>query len=342
MSGFVALVQRLLNQPQMNRIFTAAQKGAEIRVGILDNWGGIDAELLRFTPHGSCRWGNVAFVPLKNCPQPDFILVLNGPPNDKGMAVNIPPDRLWFASGEPPAPAYFPYHAGQGEFSSVICSDPSAATGKKRRYFFEPPLLSTWSVRRNIEQLEAIHVVEKTRPLSWVTSNLSLLPGHRFRLSFLEKLKQQVAFDLYGRGFNPIKDKWDGIAPYRYSIAFENCIAPLYFTEKLMDCFVCHTMPFYFGAPDVTKYFPAKSMVQIDPDDPKVFDKIREISNSDLYLERLPFILEAKELTLKKYNIFARLAAHFNEAATRRPMPPEKITLQPVNLDWKAVKRGVK
>ena len=88
------------------------------------------------------------------------------------------------------------------------------------------------------------------------------------------------------------------------------------------------------------KFFPAKSMVHIDPDDPKVFDKIREISNSDLYLERLPFILEAKELTLKKYNIFARLAAHFNEAATQKPMPPEKITLQPANLDWNANERG--
>ena len=279
-------------------------------------------------------------MPLKYCPQPDFILVLNAPPNGKITEVNIPPDRLWFASGEPPVHGYFPYHAGQGEFSSVICSDPSAATGKTRRYFFEPPILSTWSVHRNIEQLEATHTLEKSRALSWVTSDLALLPGHRARLAFLEKLRHRVGFDLYGRGFKRIRDKWDGIAPYRYSIAFENCAAPLYFTEKLMDCFVCHTMPFYFGAPDIAKYFPAKSMVLIDPEDPKVFDKIRDISHSELYLERLPFILEAKELTLKKYNSFARLAAHFKEAAKRTPMPSEKFTLQPANLDWEAVRRG--
>ena len=33
-----------------------------------------------------------------------------------------------------------------------------------------------------------------------------------------------MPFDLFGRGFHPIADKWDGIAPYRYSIAFENSI----------------------------------------------------------------------------------------------------------------------
>ncbi len=42
-------------------------------------------------------------------------------------------------------------------------------------------------------------------------------------------MRDQIAFDLYGRGFRHIDDKWEGIAPYRYSIAFENSLATSYF-----------------------------------------------------------------------------------------------------------------
>jgi hypothetical protein len=317
------------------RVIAATRQEAALRVGVLDNWGDFEAGLLRMTPKGSCRWDDVAFAPLGHCPHPDFILVLNKLPGNKDMTVKIASDRLWFASGEPPVPAYMPYQTGQGDHCSIICTDEAALRGPgSRTYFLEPPIVASWSVRRNLEQLLNQKAVEKTHCLSWVTSNAAFLEGHRRRLSFLEKLKTQVEFDLFGRGFSPLADKWDGIAPYRYSIAFENTAAPHYFTEKIMDCFVAHTLPFYFGAPDITNYFPAKSMVVIDPDDPKVFDRIREISTSDLCKERMPHILEAKELVLKKYNMFARLARHFKEAAKRPPLPVETITLKNVDPDW--------
>ena len=62
------------------------------------------------------------------------------------------------------------------------------------------------------------------------------LAGHRYRLEFLRRLREHIDLDLYGRGFAPIEDKWQALAPYRYSIAFENAAAPYYFTEKIMDC----------------------------------------------------------------------------------------------------------
>jgi hypothetical protein len=182
-------------------------------------------------------------------------------------------------------------------------------------------------VERTIDQLSAISEVPKSKALSWVTSNKSDLPGHKIRLDFLARLKREVPFDLYGNGFQRLADKWDGVAPYRYSIAFENTIEPTYFTEKLMDCFVCHTLPLYYGAPDILKYFPAKSMVLIDPEDPAVFQRIRDIIASDLWRERLPFILEAKELVLKKYNSFNRLAAYLDVASETPASPSQDIVL---------------
>ena len=182
-------------------------------------------------------------------------------------------------------------------------------------------------VERSVDQLLAMSEVPKSKSLSWVTSNKSDLDGHRKRLNFLDGLKREVPFDLFGNGFQRLADKWDGVAPYRYSIAFENTIAPLYFTEKLMDCFVCHTLPLYYGAPDILQHFPAKSMILIDPDDPAIFERIKENIASDLWRERLPYLLEAKELVLKKYNSFNRLAAFLNEAAREPASAAMKIKL---------------
>ncbi len=309
--------------------FARAISTAKICVGILENWNDFEADIIRMTQGGSCLWDDVAFVPLRHCPHPDFILVLNAP--RKKATFTIPANRLWFASGEPPVPYYRRFHSGQGDLCHVIANDESEArqnTG--RTYFLEPPILPAWSVNRNLQQLSDLKTVEKSRNLSWVTSNLTLLEGHKIRMKFLKVARQKIDFDLYGRGFTSIKDKWDGIAPYHYSIAFENTPAPRYFTEKIMDCFVCHTMPFYFGAPDISKYFPPESMVLISPDDPMVFDKIREISASSLAQERMSYILEAKELCLRKYNMFSRLAAHFATACSRPPLPAQTVTVIPV------------
>jgi hypothetical protein len=47
-------------------------------------------------------------------------------------------------------------------------------------------------------------------------------------MKFLRKIqKNNLEFDLYGRGFCSIEDKWDGLAPYRYSLAIENFSGPL-------------------------------------------------------------------------------------------------------------------
>lgn len=323
-----AITRYFKRRRERARAFARAVSDAKIRVGVVENWGDFEGDLIRMTPHGSCRWDNVAFLPLRSCPDPDFVLVLNA--SRKKRTFRIPPDRLWFASGEPPVPFYRAFHSGQGDFSHVIGNDEQLAQQNPgRTYFLEPPILSSWSVQRNIEELSGLKAIEKSRSLSWVTSDLSFLEGHRLRLKFLKAVQQKIDFDLFGRGFVPLKDKWDGIAPYRYSIAFENTATPRYFTEKIMDCFVCHTMPFYFGAPDIAKYFPEKSMILIDPDDPKVFDKLREISASNLAEERMPYILEAKELSLNKYNMFARLSAHFNSAFRRPARPAQTVTIEP-------------
>jgi hypothetical protein len=142
-----------------------------------------------------------------------------------------------------------------------------------------------------------------------------------------------VPFDLYGRGFNPIDDKWDGIAPYRYSIAFENARTANYFSEKLMDCFVCLTLPLYYGSPEIQKYFPARSFVTIEPGDPHVAEKIRDVIASELWKERQDALQEAKWLVLYKYNMFSQVSRLMLERL-KPATTPQTLRIQRTNCEY--------
>ena len=91
-----------------------------------------------------------------------------------------------------------------------------------------------WKVEKSFSELTALPPPPKTERLSWITSDKAFLPGQRSRLRFLDALRQQrLPLDLYGKGFNPIQDKFDALGAYRYSLAVENYSGPDYWTEKI-------------------------------------------------------------------------------------------------------------
>lgn len=96
-------------------------------------------------------------------------------------------------------------------------------------------------------------VYPKTKLISMISSNKAFCKGHRERLQLVEKLRDHV--DLYGRGFNPIEFKEEGLCDYMFSVAIENGQYETYFTEKILDCFATGTIPVYRGAPDIGNYF---------------------------------------------------------------------------------------
>ena len=268
-----------------------------IFVAVYANWD-FDAAKKYLTLGGTGNWGPFCFGRGAEILHPHFALILNSPSEDD-LTVTLPPERIWFAAGEPPE--FKEYHRGQGHNTVLITCDASLARNPPtdREVILEPPVLQTWQVKRSLEELAgSSHNIKKTRSLSWVTSSKDVIPGHKLRLFFLRTLLGKVKIDLYGHGFNPIEDKWEGIAPYHYSIAFENSRSPYYFTEKIMDCFVCNTIPFYYGSPEIQKYFPAKSFIVIDPTDPSTPEKIRDIIASDPWRERQDALQEAKWLVL--------------------------------------------
>jgi hypothetical protein len=51
----------------------------------------------------------------------------------------------------------------------------------------------------------------------------------------------------------------------------ENCKEDNYFSEKLIDCLLCGTVPIYWGAPDISEYFDTRGMI--------IFNNLDEFMN---------------------------------------------------------------
>jgi hypothetical protein len=96
-------------------------------------------------------------------------------------------------------------------------------------------------------------IYPKTKMISFITSNKSITDGHKERIKWVDMLGDQV--DLYGRGFNEIESKEEGLCDYMFSVVIENGVYESYFTEKILDCFATGTIPVYLGSPDIHKHF---------------------------------------------------------------------------------------
>jgi hypothetical protein len=274
-------------------------------VRIAKNW--TEPELLRQTPGGAGIWDGIQFT-LDAVERCDYLVVLNYA--DAGFEVECPPDHAWALIQEPPTRLYRALHATAEPFARVY--------GTERRPS-QPAL--PWHVERDYDELVAMGPPEKTRLLSAIASSLAALPGHRARLRFLAGLGELPELDRFGRGVRPLADKWDGLAPYRYSLAIENMQQPHYWTEKLADCFLAWTLPLYAGCPNLEEYFPAESFVRIDLDDPDTPRLIAEIARSDRWVRSREAIEEARRLVLERYQLFPFLAGEIarHEAEGGRP-----------------------
>jgi hypothetical protein len=123
-------------------------------------------------------------------------------------------------------------------------------------------------------------IYEKTKMLSIIASAKRMTHGHNLRHQIIQYFNNII--DVYGRIYNPIEYKLDGLKDYAFSLTIENTQKDYYFTEKLIDCFMTGTVPIYWGCPSIGDFFNLNGMI--------IFNNINE----------LPKILE--ELSFEKYN----------------------------------------
>lgn len=254
--------------------------------------------LLRQTPQGLGVWGGVTFTTAPAAVW-DYVIVLNGV--SEVTTVTCPPTHIWSIIQEPPTERSKLWHINPDYSFRMFTTDPTLAGGP---YLQSQPALS-WHVKQTYDFLLSCPHPEKTLGIPWITSNLQGLKGHRLRMRFLAHIQGKLTFDLWGRGFTPLNDKWDGWAPYAYSLAIENYSNPFYWSEKLADCYLAWCMPIYYGCTRITDYFPAESMIQIDIQQPDAaLAKIKEAIASNAWQRNLEAIAHARELVLKRYQLF--------------------------------------
>ena len=85
--------------------------------------------------------------------------------------------------------------------------------------------------------------------------------NHSGRLEYLKEFMSYVQVDSFGKMYNnraipPGTDKQRLIAPYKFTIAFENAISEDYVTEHFFDPLIAGSVPIYLGAPNVDDFAP--------------------------------------------------------------------------------------
>jgi len=161
-------------------------------------------------------------------------------------------------------------------------------------------------------KLEDQRMWPKSKFISIIASNKTETSGHKLRHQVISTHRHLTNFDVYGRKYNPLVYKLDGLKDYMFHIVIENCKRDYWFTEKLIDCLVTGTVPIYWGCPSIGDFFDTRGFI--------IVDNIEDISNvlglvnsltEERYNEMLPYIkanlAKAKEFLLPDEWVYKKI-----------------------------------
>jgi hypothetical protein len=129
---------------------------------------------------------------------------------------------------------------------------------------------------------------EKTNMCSIFASPKRFTPGHVMRHDVINLYRDKM--DVFGKEYNPVDLKEEGLSTYRYSVTIENSIQEYYWTEKIIDCFATKTVPIFWGSKSVNDHFNSDGIIYFNN-----IDELGSILNNmskDQYDSMLPAIEE--------------------------------------------------
>jgi hypothetical protein len=293
--------------------------------------------IFRQTPNNSGIVKNIQFHINKSNDPCDFLVVFAG--HDEAINAKIHKNNTLFIAGEPPEIKRYP-EAYLAQFGGIICSDTEVPHPNKHLsqqgypWFCGIQFLKDGTQKsvKNYDDFKAEQPIKKSKTLSVVCSSKCSKPGHRKRFEFVQKLKESFGdeLDLFGTGQNPISDKSDAIRPYKYHIAIENSVATDYWSEKLSDCFLEESFPFYAGCPNLQNYFSHESYALIDLDDlDGTIRKIRRAIDENWHQKSIPALRESKERVLDQYNLFNLISNYIEETSITKKAPITQFKAYP-------------
>ena len=282
--------------------------------------------ILRLFPGGDPVWGRCRYTFHHDDNEYDWLVAYDEiPPGTTQLA--CPKQHTLLVTAEPSSiKVYGSKYLSQ--FGHVLTSQEPFAIDHPGVIRHHPALL--WYFGKSLEDLRTYEKNQQAPPfpkdkvISTVCSNKAMGHTlHRTRYQFTQALKQAMPqLDHFGRGVHEIKDKSEALDRYQYHVAIENHCAPHHITEKLTDTYLGAALPFYFGAPNVSDYFPRDSYIPIDiRKTEQAIERIKQAVVNNEYEKRLPAIMEARRITLEEQSFFAVVSREIERLDTGRRGP---------------------
>jgi len=157
------------------------------------------------------------------------------------------------------------------------------------------------------------YLSEKTKFCNFIYSNAN---AHPMRDDIFHKITEYKKIDSLGSHLNNCKNDslrfatdWQGESielkrPYKFSIAVENAKYKGYTSEKILTTFEAHSIPIYWGNPNIVRDFNPKSFINCHDYSnlDAVLQRIKEIDNNDdLWLDIMSQPRRTKE-QIELYN----------------------------------------
>ncbi|MBR4783547.1 MAG: hypothetical protein IK023_06645 [Bacteroidaceae bacterium] len=278
-------------------------------------------------------------------PEPDF-WVVQGKGVRQGEHCRVAPQNTILLTTEPASVLIYPQKY-LNQFGAIYtCQEHS----RHHNLHFAPAILPWFigysenaegnitSCTLDYDKLKAMPTPDKPKLLSVITSNKAFTQGHIDRLRFVSKLKEYYGdrLDVFGHGFRDFDDKWEVLSQYKYHIVIENSSQLYYWTEKMSDCLLAETFPFYYGCTNMADYVPRGAFEPIDIHNPEQAIQIIDTAIAANRFEAAHDALaESKRLMLDKYNMFefiAEICRHMDAT-----LPKEEVCILPCRStqDWR-------
>ena len=239
------------------------------------------------------------------CTAYDWLVVFDDLKGDE--TVTCPKERTILATWEPVSIKNY-CKAFTRQFGHLLTNRPRAAENHPHYHLGKGYF--PWYNGRSYAENRAFAIPPKTKVVSAACSAKAMKwTKHHQRIQLLKKLVAEVpGAEWYGHGVHEFRNKFDLMDAYRYHVALENHIGPHYWTEKIVDAYLCECLPFYAGAPDLAEAFPDDSFAPLPLADPdEAIRIIRAALANDAWSKRLPAIRAAKARLFTEYNFWAQV-----------------------------------
>lgn len=114
-------------------------------------------------------------------------------------------------------------------------------------------------------------IFRKKEFISMVASNKRMSVGHRYRHEIAAHISNKYNVHMWGSGYKRFNDKVEPLSDYYFTISVMNSKMNNFFTEVLVDNFMCGTVPIFWGCPNIAEYFDINGII--------TFDTIEELDN---------------------------------------------------------------